>query len=199
MRTLFASRWSRPGFLLLVTAVMSAALADNRHPLQVHMDPWLQGSGDWRTPNPDYQPPAGPGDPDNGIREFAVRWAWDDADKSAKGELLGLRTDGSSQKFWSLFAFYNPVTKEVTYIQTGAGGAFITGKVAAREQPLSAGEKDVLDTTDYWPNGTVRESRHENTFDGGTHTSIVFERSEAGGWQQKAVWEWTLRESDEKF
>jgi hypothetical protein len=178
---------------LIVFTSQTGLAADDLHPLQVHMDPWFKGSRDWRTPNPDYDP-ASDGQPNaNDIREFAVRWEWDETGKLARGVLLGIRADGTSRQFWSLFAFYNPVTEQVTYLQTGTNGALITGETPARTRPLLPGEKDILDTTDYWPDGTVNESRHVNTFnDDGTHTSLVFERDEDGAWQERATWVWTL-------
>ena len=178
--------------VLVFTAQHSPA-ADTPHPLQVHMDPWMQGSRDWRTPNPDYDPAADAESNAPGIREFSVRWEWDEQGKFARGVLLGIRADGTSQQYWSLFAFYNPVTKKVTYLQTGANGALISGETAARSAPLSPGETDMLDTTDYWPNGTVTETRHVNTFNGdGTHDSLVYERDENGEWKERAAWVWTL-------
>lgn len=195
MRKLFTIRILAISLMGLAAVGEPEARADSAHLLQVHMAPWFRGSMDWRTPNPDYEPPTEPGAVDTGFREFAVRWAWNETDKSARGELLGIRADGTSQKFWNLFAFLNPVTKEVTYIQTGTNGAYITGTVAARQRPLPDGEPDILDTMDYWPNGAVRESRHENVFAGGMHTSVVFERDESGAWQEKATWVWTLTDA----
>lgn len=158
------------------------------HPLDVHMGHWFEGSGDWRTPNPDYDAENG-GDP---IVEYSVIWAWDDLRQSMHGELAGLRADGSRIRLWDLYAFYNPVAREVLYLQIGRGGAYIEGRSPVREAPLEVGETESLVTTMYRPDGSRVTARHDNVFYGdGTHFAEVFVL-ENGEWQPARRWHWTL-------
>ena len=166
------------------------------HPLQVHMNQWLTGSRDWRTPNPDYEAPESPGEEDQGWKEFSVTWDWDEATKIMLGELSGVRADGSRTRFWKLYSFYNPVTERVLYLQISRRGDMIRGEDPVRRSPVAFGETERLDTMSYSSSGKVKYTRHENVFsENGTHISNVFERTENGQWEQVDAWTWTLTNS----
>lgn len=187
--------------VLLVLAAfplgISASEPEAMHPLEVHMARWFEGSGDWRTPNPGYVPPSDPGAEDSGFPEFSVRWRWDPERRLMTGALTGVRPDGSRQLFWNLFAFMNPVSKKMVYVQTGVGGALIQGEQPLRSEPLELGEPESLVTTLYLPDGTVKTTRHDKVFNGdGTHSAEVFEQTD-DGWVKARTWLWTLAPPDD--
>ena len=152
------------------------------------MGHWFEGSGDWRTPNPDHDAADG----NDGVVEYSVTWAWDEFRQSMRGELVGLHPDGSRTTFWDLYAFYNPVTRDVLYLQIGRNGAYIEGRSPVREQPLEFGETESLVTTMFQPDGSRITTRHDNVFhEDGTHSADVYQL-EDGKWRLVRTWHWTL-------
>lgn len=163
------------------------------HPLQIHMQQWLQGSGQWRSPNPNYD--AGRS---GGFKEYGINWTWHPARKYMAGEITGVTPDGAQTRFWSMYAFYNPVTQRVSFQQIGRDGTLVTADDAVRAEPLEYGETERLETTEYSATGETKLTRHDNVFrEDGTHTSSVYERDESGVWALTAQWKWTLVETDD--
>jgi len=176
--------------LQLTAALAPANAADETHPLAIHMHHWLAGSAEWRTPNPDYDPKAAPCTAPR-IKEFAVNWRWADSGQHLEADLYGVAADGETTKFWKMFMFYNPVTEEIIFKQVGRGGAFIEGGQKVLKAPSPYGEAEIMETIDYWPNGSIKETRHENIFvDAETQQSNVFEKDENGEWKLKQQWVW---------
>ena len=96
-----------------------------------------------------------------------------------------------------MFAFYNPVTREVLFQQIGRDGTFISGVQDVRRQPLRYGETERMDTIHYASDGTTKETRHDSVFsEDGSHVSLVFEKDAAGEWVQVNEWLWRLAETD---
>ena len=177
-------------FLLILSA---AAQEDELpHPLAIHMNQWLEGSREWVTPNPSYDP-----DDAASFTEFRVRWDWGPFKQQLLGKLFGVRDDGSTMLFWNLYATYNPVTDTVVYQQVGRGGGYIHGEAPARTQPLGLGEIERLDAMLYARNGSAKMTRHENTFATQSHNANVYERGVDGAWELKRQWHWKrVEESD---
>lgn len=177
--------------LLLASYLTSGvALSAEEHPLYTHMQHWLSGSGDWRTPNPEYDP-----ERDNestAVTHYSIIWNWDEHKQIMQGELSGITSEGSRIPYWSMFAFYNPATKSVIFQQVG-NGAFIAGEQAVRQSPLQFEELEVMETMDHYANDTIIRSKHENIFhNNGCHDSRVFEADGNGNWQHRADWVWCL-------
>jgi len=176
--------------LQLAAALAPAFAEDDTRPLAIHMHHWLAGSADWRTPNPDYDPKA---EPRTGgwIKEYGVNWRWADTGQHLEADLFGVTPDGDKINFWKMFMFYNPVTEEVVFKQVGRGGAFIEGGQPVLKSPTPYGEAEIMETADYFPNGSKKETRHANTFvDAETQNSDVFEKDEKGEWVLKQQWVW---------
>lgn len=184
---------------LLVSVLLCIAGTANAetpvlHPLQIHMQQWLQGSGQWRSPNPNYDASGSAG---SGFREYGINWSWEPERKYMSGEITGVKPDGTQARFWTLFAFYNPVTRQVLFQQIGRDGTLITGEDPVRTEPLRYGETERFETIEYSTNGQIKLTRHDNVFqDDGTHTSMVYERDESGAWALIAQWKWVLLTAD---
>ncbi len=188
---------------LLIPVLFSITGATNAetpalHPLQIHMQQWLRGSGQWRSPNPNYDGSHSDGSTGAGFSEYGINWRWYPARKYMAGEITGVAPDGAQTRFWSMYAFYNPVTQRVSFQQIGRDGTFVTADDAVRTEPLEYGETERLETTEYSATGEIKLTRHDNVFrEDGTHTSSVYERDESGVWALTAQWKWTLVETDE--
>ena len=184
--------------LLLACATpfeIAAAQEPAPHPLAIHMHHWLQGSGEWRTPNPDYDPNAAPRTA-GWIKEYSVIWRWAEFDQHLVGELSGITPAGERIKFWHMFHFYNPATKEVIFQQVGRGGAFIAGTERLRTKPTPYGAPDTLDTDMFLPSGDHKKTRHETIFvDADTQRSDAFEQDDNGEWKLTRQWVWTRSNS----
>lgn len=178
---------------LIVIPAANARQDQAVHPLAIHMNQWLNGSREWSTANPGHDPEA-PGS----FAEFRVRWDWGPLRQQLRGKLFGVRNDGSSVLFWTMFSTYNPVSKTVTYQQIGRNGAYILGEHPVRERPLAFGDIERLDTTMYRADGTEKITRHENVFSAdSTHSANVFEQAGNGDWELKNTWSWRLVDEDE--
>lgn len=157
------------------------------------MGHWIRGSGKWRAPNPGYDSEYTGKPATASFKSYGINWRWNPKLKYMFGEITGVMADGAETRFWTMFAFYNPVTKQVLFQQIGRNGAFISTESPARSEPLEFGETERLDATEYHPDGQIIHSRHENVFhEDGTHTSHVFQRNEAGKWVLKNQWTWKL-------
>ena len=185
-------RYSITGMLVLAHAGLSlpagAEESAQAHPLAIHMNQWLEGSREWSTPNPDYNP-----ENPRSFAEYRVRWDWDSFGQQLLGKLFGVRADGSTMLFWKLYSTYNPVTRTVIYQQIGSNGAYIHGEHPARTEPVAFGEVERLDSTLYGADGTAKFTRHENVFQAdGTHHANVYEKNKNGEWELANQWDWTL-------
>lgn len=145
----------------------------------------LVAGGEWRTPNPDYDPG------EDTAREYVLRYRWGPHRQHMNGTLLGYfpgPDGGREELIWSLYAFHNPVTGDVLVNQIGANGALASGRAE-----LAADGKHVIEQILYGPDGSMLALRHEETFaaDGGSYRSDVFERGSDGGWQKRRDWIWT--------
>lgn len=180
--------------LWLLPAPVAADTGDaESHPLRIHMSQWLQGSGQWRSPNPDYDPSYSGQPALASIRQFGINWTWDPVLEYLSGEIIAILDDRTELPSSAMFAFYNPVTERVTFNQIGRNGSFTSAEDPVRRERLEFGEVERFDAVEYLPNGQVKLTRHENVFHGdGTHTSTVLERDESGRWQPVAKWTWTL-------
>lgn len=171
-----------------LSAPASAQEEKRAHPLAIHMNQWLVGSREWTTPNPDFNAEH-PAD----FAEFRVRWDWGPLKQQLHGKLFGVRADGSSALFWTLYSTFNPATRTVVYQQIGWSGAYIHGEHPARSEPVEFGEVEVLEATLYGADGTSKLTRHDNVFQAdGTHHANVYERDDAGEWQLANQWDWKL-------
>ncbi|HKJ17108.1 MAG TPA: hypothetical protein VJ984_07160 [Xanthomonadales bacterium] len=158
------------------------------NPLAIHMNQWLVGSREWTTPNPDHNP-----EDENSFAEFRVYWDWGPFNEQLLGKLFGVTDDGRTALFWNMYTTFNPATRTVIFQQVGWGGAYIQGEHPVREEPLAFGEVERLDTGMYAPDGTSKQTRHENVFyDDGSHQANVFEQDENGDWKQTNTWTWKL-------
>lgn len=189
MRT--TRRFSCLALFLLICQLFPATVfgqqGQENHPLAIHMNQWLVGSREWTTPNPHHDPQHA-----NSYAEFRVRWDWDSFNQQLLGKLFGVTEDGKTALFWNMYTTYNPATKTVVFQQIGWNGAYIHGEHPAREKPVAYGETERLDTTMYGPDGSIKETRHDNVFQEGSHQAKVYEQDENGEWQLARTWEWTL-------
>ena len=162
------------------------------HPLAIHMQHWLAGSGQWRTPNPNYDPDA---EPMTGpwIKEFGVNWKWAPNGQHLVGELLSIPANGEPIESWAMYTFHIPATDRVLNIQVGRNGDYVSAEEELRLEATPYGEPEVLDGVLYSPNGSMTLSRHSNVFtDMHTQLSDVYEKDESGKWALARTWRWTL-------
>ena len=171
-------------FLSLILIAPISVAAQNptdEHPLIQHMARTLTGDdSQWRTPNPDYE--AGTQQP----REYGLRFRLEPDRRHVTGELTGRFEDGREVIYWSMLAFYNPVTERVITQQIGWDGALVRGQV-----PVQAGPRQTIDATLYAASGDMRRTRHEMHFvDADTHLADVYEYGPDGQWQLVRKWQW---------
>ena len=161
------------------------------HPLEIHMKHWIAGSGQWRSPNPDYNPEAEPKTP-GWIKEFGVNWKWAPNRHHMIGEIVAITAEGEVFSSSIMYAFYNPVTEKVIDVQVGRNGTLAFGEDRVRDQSTPYGEPEVGSGLEYFPDGTISILRHSNVFvDENTQLSDVFQRDENGEWEKKRQWRWT--------
>jgi len=111
----------------LSTAANEQAEPETSHPLTHRLARILTGdSTQWRTINPDYQ--EGGKQP----AEYGLRLRMMPDQRHATGELTGVYSDGREALYWSLLAFYNPVTEQVVLQQIGWDGTLLRGEVAVQ-------------------------------------------------------------------
>lgn len=167
-------------YLSLIVGPLAAPATEPAGELATHMQRMLTDGDHWRTPNPDYDPTAG------GPLAFGLRFGLAPDGSHATGTLSGIFADGREATYWSLLAFYNPVTQKVVTKQVGWNGALLEGAV-----PVQGGPVQIVDMIHYNPDGSLMTSRHENRFrDDGSHVSLVHEPDQKGGWAQKQSWTW---------
>ncbi len=175
---------------VLGTTAHAQELPEN--PLASHMAHMMEGSGDWRTPNPDH-------DPKNKKSpvEFSVQWKWGPNKKHIVGELTGVFENGTTAQYQSMYTIYNPVTQRVIMQQVGWNGTYMLGDASVRMVPLSIGDSENVDMTAYAPDGTAKHTRHKATIvDRNTHQIDLYEKDENGVWLLKREWTWRLHEAD---
>lgn len=157
-------------------------------PLEIHMGHLLHGSGEWRTPNEDYNPE----DP-NGIAQYGADYRLA-ADRShVIAEVTGVTEDGRRAVFWTIYFFYNPVTEEVVSAQIGWNGTLLEGREAFDADGVAFGETQRFDQLHFNFDGTVSISRHDLVpLDATTHTTQTYSRGEEGRWEPQNFRTWTL-------
>lgn len=175
----------KSAFLLSVSAFVASgatmAAVPDASPLQQHMQRMLTDGDQWRTPNPGYEPEKG------GPQAFGLTFELADDGSHVTGDLTGIHADGRESLYWTLLAFYNPVTMKVVVQQIGGNGTLMRGDVDRQPGPLQ-----IVDMVEYAASGEMRISRHENRFETeNTHVSDVLEPDGNGGWKQTQTWAWT--------
>ncbi|WP_420432650.1 hypothetical protein [Hyphobacterium sp.] len=70
--------------MVIAAAAPAHAQHDDRSALAIHMAHMLEGSAQWRAPNPDHEPGN-----DNRPEFFGVNWAWGANDQHLIGEVTG--------------------------------------------------------------------------------------------------------------
>ncbi len=177
----------------LAVCHFSVAYAEDAqpHPLEVHMHHWISGSGQWRAPNPSYQPGSTPRTRE-WVREFGVNWRWGPNRQHLLGEIVAIPEDGDPMITGVLYAFYNPVTEKVVEIQVARNGILQFSEDRARKEPTPYGAPEIGDSLEYFPNGGVSILRHVNRFlDANTQLSVSQKRNEEGQWSDQNEWRWT--------
>lgn len=180
-------------FVLAALAFAPAAIAqddaqnDLRTPIERHFGYRLAGTGEWRTPAPDYDPAE-----ENGVAEYGLSEVLDSTGNSARGEVLGLTADGRRAVYATYTLMFNPVTDTVVIEQVGWDGAYWRGEVPARAEPMTPGEEEAVDMLAFQPDGSVKIVRHHETvIDENSYRSVVLERGADGAWEAKQEWIWT--------
>lgn len=183
--------------LLLITLMTAARAQDAApdrplSPIEAHFAHMLTGSGQWRTPNEDYDPE----DP-NGMSEYGADYRLSDDGTHVIAEITGVTPDGRRAVFWTIYFIHNPVTGEIVSSQVGWNGALLTGNDMALSEPLGFGEGHVSDQLAFNPDGSIRIIRHEIvSVDAQTHTTQTYGRGERGAWEPQNFRTWTLLETE---
>lgn len=138
------------------------------------------GSGQWRAPNPDYEPDSG--EP----AQFGMHYRWGPHRQHLAGEIVSVYPDGRVSKDWSLYLTRNPVTDEIVLEQTGKRGVYFRGEL----RKSGDGEYHEYGLI-YLPNGTVK-SVHDRVeiVDADTRVSHVYDRADDGRWRKVREWTW---------
>jgi hypothetical protein len=147
-------------------------------------------AGEWRTRNPDFS------DARTTPEEFALRWRWGPHRQHVVGELLGVFDTAEGEKtalYWSLYAWHNPVTGEVTALQIGWDGSMAVGPMRRADDG-----RILVDQILYGSDGTSKALRHEEVLhpDGDAYDSNVYEQDDAGEWELKRRWVWRRASQD---
>ncbi|WP_425410926.1 hypothetical protein [Hyphococcus sp.] len=179
-------------FVLLNTA----SAEEENSPINALMGDLVRGE-EWLTPNPDYEP--GGQQP----KDWGVRYRWGPYKQHVTGELFGvfLPSDDSSGgetrevQYWTLYAFYNPVTKMGSALQVNWTGSFADG-----DMYLDDTGRLVMDQTFFGVDGSAKEVRHLFVMDesGESHSADVYEKNESGEWVKMRDWVWTRKSSQEQ-
>ncbi|NNF66083.1 MAG: hypothetical protein HKM98_01090 [Gammaproteobacteria bacterium] len=175
-----ATGGARRLMVILLLGVCGSQLAV-ANPLERHMQRMLVADGEqWRTPNPGFDPEQG------GPAAFGLAFELSPDRSHVTGRLTGIHDDGRQALYWSLLAFYNPVTEKVITRQIGWDGAHLFAEVPVQDGPVQ-----IIDMIHYKADGTLAYSRHENRFESeDEHSSDVLEPDGKGGWQQVQSWQW---------
>jgi hypothetical protein len=178
--------------ILVAVAAPSVAQEDPPSPLAIHMAHMLEGSAQWRSPNPDYQPGSA-----SSPEFFGVNWEWGSNDQHLIGEVTGIYADGRVARYHAMYAFYNPVTERVVMQQVGWDGTFSEGEHAVRTEPLRSGDVETVDMLAFAPDGRVTAIRHQGVIiDRTSHSMDVYGRNADGEWELEREWVWRLVEAE---
>lgn len=181
-------------FCLFLTAFDRPALAQDGENarLAAHMAFLLEGSGQWRSPNPDYEE-------GNEFRpvQYGVNWRWADDGQHLIGEVTGIYESGRVARYHTMYAFLNPVTDRVVTQQVSWDGTFTAGEQVLRTDPMQAGDVVNVDMIEYAADGQAKITRHRGEFiDARTHRMDVYERDETGEWSLVREWVWRLADTE---
>lgn len=186
---------------ILQAFALAAALAataptfaqdNDRSALAIHMAHMLEGSAQWRSPNPDYEPGN-----HNRPEFFGVNWTWGANEQHLIGEVTGIYADGRVARYQSLYAFHNPVTGRVITQQVGWDGTFSQGDQPLRTEPLGPGGIETVDMLAFSQNGSVSIIRHQGVIiDSRSHSMDVYGRNAEGDWELVREWVWRLHEPE---
>ncbi len=170
--------------ILLFAGVLNADESGSGALIQ-HMQPMLTATTEqWQTPNPQFDGSA------SQPSHFGLRLLLSDDKSHVFGELTGLYETGHEAVYWTLYAFYNPVSHKVIAVQIGWEGTLMLGEAAARK----SGAEELL-MLSYGSDGVVKAINHKNQFvDANTHISRAFEQSDDGQWVEQSVWKWVRRD-----
>lgn len=173
--------------MCLLPAGAAAAQEGAANPLEIHFARMLAGTGQWRTPNEDFDP----ADPDS-VSHFGSDFRLAEDGSHVIAEIIGVTPDGRRAHYWSIHFFLNPVTQEVISQQTGWSGAYMSGHEHLRTAPLAFGEEATVDQIVFNTDGQVSILRHVAIHTGEwTHTTQTYVRGEDGGWTPQNFREWT--------
>lgn len=174
----------RPRWWLVVAGLCVAALsaAEPGTSLFVErMEYWMRDGGEWRCPNPDYQP--GTEQP----REYGYRFQWALHQRAVTLEIFGEFDGGRGRvTFWHNLAAWHPGEKRIVMTHLGVGGAILYGH---EEMPDPDSREHVF--RGVAPDGSEYRFRDIAKITGpDTHESVSF-RWQDGGWveQRKLVWQ----------
>ncbi len=175
-------------FVTLVGFLGQLAQAQDLSPLEPLVGKLIDG-GEWRTPNPDR---ADENQPDS----FALRYEWGPHRRHMVGELVGIFAERGGERevrYWTLYMFYNPASREARAMQVGWNGAIADGVAF-----VDADGRVVIEQTLQAPDGSTSEIRHVETFDasGESYRAEVFGRDADGEWQPMREWLWTRHRTD---
>ena len=167
--------------LSALNTVVGAESAQSATPLIQHMSRILTGNGSqWRTANPDFV--EGSEMPE----EFGLRMRLDPARSHVTGELSGIFAGDQEVIYWSMLAFYNPVTEKMILQQIAADGTLLRGEV-----PVQSGKRQITDLTMFAADGTMQHTRHQMHFiDANTHDADAMSLGSGGQWQLDRRWRW---------
>lgn len=178
--------------LIFLGLLIAAGSAVAQTPMEAHLGWRLEGSGQWRTPNPDHDPT----DPNSPI-EFGLNFAWGPHRQHVTGELVGLTQDGRSARYQTLYVFLDPMTDTIITQQVAWDGTFGEGRRPAPSEALGVGGSETVDIVFRRVDGSAQVVRHVNTLTApDQEASRVFERGDDGHWELQREWIWTLLPDD---
>lgn len=180
------------GFLLAPMPLSAQEAAVGATPLEIHMFHWLQGSREWRTNNPSYDPAA---EPMTGswFKEFAVRWDYGPHKQHLVGGIYAIAADGTEVNASTMYAFYDPVENKVEQVQIGRRGSYSIDRTEPRLTPTPYGEPEIGVAVEHLADGSTARRKHENTFfEDGRQLTDVYIQNDAGEWEFFRNWVWRL-------
>ena len=182
-RSRFLQNLALSTLIIFFVSQSNAVASDNNkaRSIEKHVAHLLSGSGQWRAPNPEYEPGS------SHAREYGMNYIWGPHKKFVEAEIVSIYENGNVEKNWSLFITYNPVTDTAYIDQTGSQGVYFRGEMDRTDSGLHT-ETGLI----YLPNGNVKSVRDEGKIlNRDTRISRVFERDAHGGWEQVREWTWT--------
>lgn len=141
--------------------------------------------GEWRTPNPDYK--AGEEAPTH----YVLRYNWGPYKQHITGELGGIYQTEKGEKeirYWTMYTFYNPITRVAEASQIGWNGSIGIGPM---HRNIDGNLQ--IDQVFYGVDGSKKDVRHIEKVDksGDWFVSSVFEKDAADNWVKGRDWIWT--------